>query len=231
MKAKIMIRILAALLMSLVLSVAAGISCYASATDENIQNVGDTTLDAAENPSEVDSYTQNPEDTDDNVENISLNAIFSELYSFASEYASEIISTVTLAGTLVVGFAYKKGLIPMLGKVTGNIQSAVVKIKENTEESNRSASERLDGITDRLGCVENSLTLAAGSIERLEEKLASEEKEIACRRMMDTVMRSQVDMLYDIFMASALPQYQKDAVGMRIQKMREELSKYEESVG
>ena len=40
---------------------------------------------------------------------------------------------------------------------------------------------------------------------------------------------SQVDMLYAIFMSSALPQYQKDEVGARIKEMREELEKYEET--
>ena len=31
-------------------------------------------------------------------------------------------------------------------------------------------------------------------------------------------------MLYDVFMSSALPQYQKDAVGERIAKMREAIT-------
>ena len=34
------------------------------------------------------------------------------------------------------------------------------------------------------------------------------------------VVDTQIDMLYDIFMSSALPQYQKDAVGERIAKMK-----------
>ena len=231
MKAKTRIRIIAAMLVSFTLIIATAIISHASETDANVQVVADDSQIINENLENVGDVTHINTNHASNVEQGSLNEIFNELYGFASHYAAEIISAITLVGTLIIGFAYKKGLIPMLGKVTGNIQTAVVKIKENTEESNRYASERLDGITDRLGCVENSLALAAGSIDRLEEKLECEEKEIARRQMMDTVMRSQVDMLYDIFMASALPQYQKDAVGMRVQKMREELSKYEEGIG
>ena len=39
------------------------------------------------------------------------------------------------------------------------------------------------------------------------------------------ILSAQVDMLYDIFMTSALPQYQKDAVGERIAAMRGALLK------
>ena len=37
------------------------------------------------------------------------------------------------------------------------------------------------------------------------------------------MVKAQIDMLYDVFMSSALPQYQKDAVGERIAKMKEAL--------
>jgi hypothetical protein len=33
-------------------------------------------------------------------------------------------------------------------------------------------------------------------------------------------MREQVEMLYDSFISSALPEYQKEAVGMRINEMK-----------
>ena len=37
-------------------------------------------------------------------------------------------------------------------------------------------------------------------------------------------MKAQVDMLYEIFMSSSLPQYQKDSVGEKISSMRKSLS-------
>ena len=38
---------------------------------------------------------------------------------------------------------------------------------------------------------------------------------------------AQIDMLYNVFMSSALPQYQKDAVGERIAKMKEAIAENE----
>ena len=38
---------------------------------------------------------------------------------------------------------------------------------------------------------------------------------------MKALMSAQIDMLYDIFMTSSLPQYQKDAVNKRISEMKE----------
>jgi hypothetical protein len=41
---------------------------------------------------------------------------------------------------------------------------------------------------------------------------------------MKTIMSAQVDMLYNIFMSSSLPQYSKDAVGERISEMKAALA-------
>ena len=38
---------------------------------------------------------------------------------------------------------------------------------------------------------------------------------------MKIILSAQIDMLYDIFMTSSLPQYQKDAVSKRIGEMKE----------
>ena len=38
---------------------------------------------------------------------------------------------------------------------------------------------------------------------------------------MKALMSAQIDMLYDIFMTSSLPQYQKDAVNQRVKEMKE----------
>ena len=44
---------------------------------------------------------------------------------------------------------------------------------------------------------------------------------------MRLVIEGQIDMLYAIFMSSALPQYQKDEIGERIKLMREVLNNNE----
>lgn len=155
--------------------------------------------------------------------------LFEEIYNELYAHASEIISALTLVGTLIIGFAYKKGLLPLVSRAVNGIQSAVGKIKENTEQGAKSTQDGIEAINTKLSELENSLNIFSESFCELGERL-----ECCCdyendKKKMSTLISAQVDMLYDIFMTSSLPQYQKDAVGARIGKMREELSAYEKS--
>jgi hypothetical protein len=82
-------------------------------------------------------------------------------------------------------------------------------------------------VTERLGELENSVTLFRETLDTLEEQLQCEAEYVKERKKMNRIMLAQIDMLYDIFMSSALPQYQKDAVGGKIQIMKEELGLYD----
>jgi hypothetical protein len=53
------------------------------------------------------------------------------------------------------------------------------------------------------------------------------EKDEALQKSLLTVMGAQVNMLNEIFQASALPVYQKEAVGNMINEMKSELMKNE----
>ena len=58
----------------------------------------------------------------------------------------------------------------------------------------------------------------------LTEIRCSERKRTENTEELSVIVGTQIDMLYDIFMTSALPQYQKDAVGERVAKMKEALA-------
>ncbi len=153
--------------------------------------------------------------------------VFALIYQGVEEHITEILSALTVVGTMLVAFAYKKGLLPLITSAISNMQSAIGKMKDEqskeadeTKASARSMSEKLAGL-------ENSLTVFTNELASLEEKL--EDKAVAAleREKVRTIICSQIDMLYDIFMSSALPQYQKEAVGTRVQRMKEELMEYE----
>ena len=172
---------------------------------------------------------QNNEDIADEVGNdkSSIENIFAGIYNEAKEYTAEIISTITLIGTLILGFAYKKGLLPLVTRAISAIGQSVTKIKDDTESGMAATQTGLDSVTERLGELENSVTLFRETLDTLEEQLQCEAEYVKERKKMNTVMLAQIDMLYDIFMSSALPQYQKDAVGGKIQIMKEELGLYD----
>ncbi|MBQ7387364.1 MAG: hypothetical protein IJW03_04265 [Clostridia bacterium] len=221
-------RLIACLLLSLVLmlSFSVAVSAEESGNGENSSVIAENDAVLSEN---VENTPEIVTESDENVGNgeNELSNIFADIYNEISKYAAEIISALTLIGTLILSFAYKKGLLPLVSRGVAAIQQSVAKIKDDTENGVKNTQTGLDSVSERLGEVENSLALFKGTLDTLEEKLQCEAEYVKERKRMGTVMLSQIDMLYDIFMASALPQYQKDAVGRRVQMMKEELELYD----
>ena len=151
--------------------------------------------------------------------------LFSKVYEEIASYASEILCGLTLVGSLTLAVAYKKGLLPLVEKSLLAIGNAVSGIKESTKESAEAGSRLKDNIEKRLTVASETLEALADKIGSLDKALSASLEGDAKSRLeakeLRLVVDTQIDMLYDIFMSSALPQYQKDAVGERIAKMKE----------
>lgn len=173
-------------------------------------------------------------DTDDttSVTDAAEDNFFTVAYEEISSYASEILCALTLAASLILAFAYKKGLLPLVQGALVSIGNAVTKIKDSTEVSEQKASRLEENL-------ENGIQGAKAALDKVIERIASFEQTISAKlineeqikeeyKKLGFVVGAQIDMLYDIFMTSALPQYQKDAVGERIAKMREAMAKDDE---
>lgn len=156
--------------------------------------------------------------------------LFATVYSEVSKYAGEILCAMTFAGSLILAVSYKKGLLPLVKGSLISIGNAVGKIKdtadvgiEKSAELNASfdgAKEVLTELADKVDTLDSMLK------QRLEEEDAVNKEKEALK----LILRSQIDMLYDIFMTAALPQYQKDAVGERIAAMKGALAENDERV-
>ena len=154
--------------------------------------------------------------------------LFSKVYEEVASYASEILCGLTLVGSLTLAVAYKKGLLPLVEKSLLAIGNAVSGIKESTKESAEAGSRLKDNIEKRLTVASETLEALADKIGSLDKALSASLEGDAKSRLeakeLRLVVDTQIDMLYDIFMSSALPQYQKDAVGERIAKMKEAMA-------
>ena len=153
---------------------------------------------------------------------------FSRIYDEVASYASEILCGLTFIGSLTIAFAYKKGLLPLVEKSLLAIGNAVTGIKESTKE-NAEASSAFDvNIEKQLSILEELLQSLAEKVNSLDkelmESLQNESESRLEAKELRLVVDAQIDMLYDVFMSSALPQYQKDAVGERIAKMKEAIA-------
>ena len=152
----------------------------------------------------------------------------SKIYDEISAYTSEILAALTLVGSVTLAFAYKKGLLPLMEKSLITIGNAVTGIMENTEKNTVANTAMGESIEKQLLHASEAVTALSKRIGELDNdlrhSLEGEESQRLEAKELRLVIGAQIDMLYDIFMSSALPQYQKDAVGERIAKMKEAIA-------
>lgn len=152
---------------------------------------------------------------------------FSIFFETISSYSAEVLSALAFVGSLILAFCYKKGLIPLVESALSAIAKAVGGIREKAEVTESVSRELCENLTKRLEAAEGVLAELGTAITTTTATLDTYEKTSGERASMKLVLEAQIDMLYDIFMTSSLPQYQKDTVGERISKMKEALSVYE----
>ena len=143
---------------------------------------------------------------------------FKEVYDLVAENSGKILSLLSFIGTLFIALIYKKALLPGLKKVTASVTDALGAIKEETEKTELSATE----CQTELKSLSKATEKLCSNIEELESCLCPEKAEKQ-RQTLYTLISGQIDLLYDIFMSSSLPEYKKEDVGCRIAKMKEVL--------
>ena len=148
--------------------------------------------------------------------------IFETIYSVVESNADKIFSILAFLGTLIVSIGYKSGLLPLLNDALSKLKGAIENVRENGERNNAKTSDKIDRIAESVSEMTGELALIEAKVKDYE--LLSQERETV-----KLLLEEQINMLYAIFMSSALPQYQKDEIGQRIKNMREELSSYEKA--
>ena len=145
---------------------------------------------------------------------------FEAIFEKVKEHSDTIFSALTFIGSLILAVTYKKGLLPVLGASIGKIGDTVKKIGDATEMSVIKSEGAIVDIDERIRGIGELFDRLEEQLLDLNKKMDYVEGEKAQNEKTRILMRSQVDMLYDIFMTSSLPQYSKDAVGEKIAAMK-----------
>ena len=146
--------------------------------------------------------------------------VFSGVYAYFCEHASEIFSTLAFAGSMILAFCYKKGLLPIMSGALGKLSGTVGELRELAEKTSLSTDSNVSFVLEETKKTETALASLAEHIALLQKKLDENAAVTDECEKLRTVMDTEIDMLYGIFMASALPQYQKDLIGERVAKMK-----------
>ena len=154
---------------------------------------------------------------------------FAEVVEVIETNSDKILSALAFIGSIVLAFTYKRGLLPTLSKTLGNIGSSVKSIGESTEKSLCDNADTMSAINSHIKDIGELFDGLSEDVSALNKKLDSYEEDKLSAAAMSEIMRAQVDMLYEIFMSSSLPHYQKEAVGERISEMKRLLSEKEKT--
>ena len=141
---------------------------------------------------------------------------FGEIYATVSEHSAEIFSALSLLGSCVIAFTYRNGLLPSIRQGIGTIGNAVSEIRSDTRGTSETTADLREALDSKLTVISEAISEFS---TRLDEVAESEEH----LRALDAVIKEQVELLYDIFMSSSIPDYKKESVGRRVEKMRSEL--------
>ena len=193
----------------------------ASATVDEAANANEA--EAVDNITAADGTAEAADDVPEKATNGTN--IFTEIYDACIANAGMILSALSFAVSLALTLIYKKGLIPMISRATGTMKNGIKAIGESLDQSRGETTDMLSGQGESIGKIGGELEKIAGEIKELSDKVGRVEDDMSSRESIRIIMQGQIDMLYDIFMSSALPQYKKDDVGTRISAMKEQLTK------
>ena len=149
------------------------------------------------------------------------------ILSAITSHSGEILSLLAFIGSIILAFAYKLGLTPLIRGTLSSMLSSVGVLKDSVASSDEKCSLAVSRLESRLTDTEDIIKRLDEAIALTSEKIKAEESSKGERADLRLIMQMQINMLYDIFMTSALPQYEKDAVGERISAMNKILTNRE----
>lgn len=153
--------------------------------------------------------------------------LFDTLYAWASANAAEIFSVLAFSGSVLVGFTYKRGLVPVLNASLTKIKACVDESKDKTDALLKEIGEKFDTVAEKSENSEQISMALKDEMAALEARVGELYSDVNERERLKAVILAQVDMLYEVFMNSSLPQYAKDNVGERVLTMKREISEGE----
>ena len=156
---------------------------------------------------------------------------FEMLWQGVLEHTEQIMCALALAGSLVLTFLYKKGLMPFLTRALAAIGSTLSGIRESTDVYAQKSGKELSDISEALVKSESIIGTVAQRLTQIEAALDDERRSRDESESLRAVMCVQVELLYDILMNSAIPQYRKDAAGERLLEMKSTLGALNKTEG
>ena len=139
------------------------------------------------------------------------------LLTLLEEHMAELFSGLTLVGSLILTYSYKKGLVPTLWGGLSSIAKTAESTSERTRELAEAAEISITAMTDAATPIFEKIEDMCAGAEELAQEARALEARIAeaenDRALVKTIMSGVADMLYGVFSSANLPQYAKEQIG------------------
>lgn len=145
---------------------------------------------------------------------------FSVLLEGVRAHFGEIFSALAFVGSIIVMVCYKSGLLPVIKEGLRQLAGGVRGLGEHTVTIREDTAELRAAMERELEAAEGVLTKMADTLEILEKKLGDEEARDREISVLKEAVSCEIDMLYNVFMAAAMPQYLKEQLGESVAGMK-----------
>ena len=161
----------------------------------------------------------------ENVEPVAVDSDASEagwggaLLSLVEEHMAELFSALTLVGSIILAYSYKKGLVPTLWGGLSSIAKTAETTSQRTKELAEVAEVSIAQMTDAASPIFEKIEEMCQGAETLAQQARDLEKRISegedDRALVKTIMGGVAEMLYGVFSSANLPQYAKEQIGQK----------------
>ncbi len=191
-----------------------------STADNNESSVADGTAGGAGLGTENGTNTP-ATDADESIDtNAADSNGFSVLLEGVRAHFGEIFSALAFVGSIIVMVCYKSGLLPVIKEGLRQLAGGVRGLGEHTVTIREDTAELRAAMERELEAAEGVLTKMADTLESLEKKLGDEEARDREISVLKEAVSCEIDMLYNVFMAAAMPQYLKEQLGESVAGMK-----------
>lgn len=135
------------------------------------------------------------------------------------EHLGEILSALTLIGSLAIAFTYKRGLLPLLSGALGRLGDTSGAAKASAESAAQTAEQIHSTVKSATAETARICGELTDGIHGMTQRIVQMETQLAQSRKADSATVATVELLYDIFMSSSLPNYRKEEVSARLKSI------------
>ena len=146
---------------------------------------------------------------------------FDKLYATVESHAAEILGVLTFITSLILTYAYRRSLMPLIRATLKNLGDGVATIKECTKGESERRDKESGEIIKKIESTDKSLLDLARGVDALSKELYEYRLDKEEREKIKSILSLEIDMLYNVFMNSSLPEYQKEDMCRHVTQMRE----------